>query len=92
MKEDYANGKRFNQKYLPLIEIPVHDISPSSLHIFLGVVVDVLVCLEKLAQEIGKIENFENIYQKYRIEKKSVPFGTFNGTYYGFLICKNFRQ
>jgi hypothetical protein len=73
MSLDYRHDHRFNQNFLPALAILTENVSPSCLHIFLGVVTDIFKQLEIIAKQIDLsiYENIQEILSKYRIEKQA---------------------
>lgn len=76
---DHANGK---QAFSPAIDIPVDYVTPSVLHIFLGVVADFFRKIESLGKKIDPskilLDDIERVLCSHGIERKSWHM-VFNG-------------
>lgn len=87
-----------DQKYLPLLWIPLSNVCPSTLHIFLGLIDDLLKKIEKCAKYIDFLNKESSIYEKiqevlrkHRIDKKAW-FMTLTGRLFLHLIIRFYRQ
>jgi hypothetical protein len=79
---DELEGGSKRQKLSPALSIPVNHVVPSSLHIVLGLVEDIVGAIEICAKSI-RMELYlriQSIFSKYRVERKAW-YGKFNGNF-----------
>jgi hypothetical protein len=55
----------------PITSIPIENVIPSSLHIFMGILLAILNALEAIAKKLGKIHELEAAYKKLGADKRA---------------------